>query len=146
MRTWLLIGHILSAAAWIGGGLFSWFATIQLTRAGGEAGHAVRRISEKADRYFGAAAGLTLLTGLSLVLFTDPWGWTDAFVLVGIGVFLFSAAWQPLVASKVDERLLTAIDEGGDTSAALSAFNRVAVVDIGILLIALWAMVVKLGT
>lgn len=143
MRDLLLILHILSATAWIGGGLYGWHSYARLAGAGDEAGRSVRILSEKADRYFGPAAGLTLLSGLALVLFTDPWGWTDGFVLVGIGVFAFSAVWQPLVASKTEERLLTAIDTSRDVGPALGAFHRSAGVEIAMLLVALWAMVVK---
>lgn len=145
MRNWLLILHILAAAAWIGGGLFSWYAFTQLTSAGSSSGSSVQILADKADRYFGPSAGLTLLTGLALVLFTEPWGWSDAFVLVGIAVFVFSAVWQPLVSSKVQSRLLAAIDDGGDVRPAMGAFHRVTVVDMGVLLVALWAMVIKLG-
>jgi hypothetical protein len=145
IRDGLLTLHILSAAAWIGGGLYSWYAFSHLTRAGGEAGASVPLLARTADRYFGPAAGLTLLTGILLVLAVDPWGWTDAFVLVGLGVFLFSAIWQPLVANKVQARLLGALAGEGDTGQALSAFHRSAAVDVAILVVAVWAMVSKLG-
>jgi hypothetical protein len=109
------------------------------------AGASVPLLARTADRYFGPAAGLTLLTGILLVLAVDPWGWTDAFVLVGLGVFLFSAIWQPLVANKVQARLLGALAGEGDTGQALSAFHRSAAVDVAILVVAVWAMVSKLG-
>jgi hypothetical protein len=102
-------------------------------------------LARTADRYFGPAAGLTLLTGILLVLAVDPWGWTDAFVLVGLGVFLFSAIWQPLVANKVQARLLGALAGESDTGEALGAFHRSAAVDVAILVVAVWAMVSKLG-
>lgn len=145
MRDGLLILHILSAAAWIGGGLYSWYSFTQLAKAGPDAGDSVPRLTETADRYFGPASGLTLLSGIALVVFVDPWGWTDTFVLVGLGVFLFSAIWQPLVANKVQSRLLSSLS-GGDTSSALAGLNRTAAVDVAVLVVAVWAMVTKLGT
>ena len=140
-----MILHILGAAGWIGGGLYSWFASNQLARNSGPNGNAARLIAGSADRYFGPVAVVTLLTGIALVWTQEAWGWSDAFVLIGIGVFVFSAAWQPLVASKAQERLLAAIDSGDGAGPALGAANRVALVDVGVLLVALWAMVVKLG-
>ncbi len=146
MEEGLLILHILSAAAWIGGGLYSWYSFTQLAKAGPEAGDSVSRLSETADRYFGPAAGLTLLSGIALVVFVDPWGWTDTFVLVGLGVFLFSAVWQPLVANKVQSRLLSSIGGGEtDTRSAIAGFHRTAAVDVAILVVAVWAMVTKVG-
>lgn len=146
MRDGLLILHILAAAAWIGGGLYSWYSFTQLARAGADSGDSVPRLAKTAGRYFGPAAGLTLLSGIALVALVDPWNWTDTFVLVGLGVFVFSAIWQPLVGNKVQERLLGSIGGEGDTSAALSGFHRSSAVDIAVLIVTVWAMVTKLGT
>lgn len=145
MRDGLLTLHILSAAAWIGGGLYGWYAFTHLARAGDEAGDSVPALARTADRYFGPAAGLTLLTGILLVLTVDPWGWTDAFVLVGFGVFIFSAIWQPLVANKVQARLLGAVAGEGDTDQAIGVFHRSTALEVGTLVFAVWAMVSKLG-
>jgi len=145
MRDGLLTLHILSAAAWIGGGLYSWYAFTHLVKAGGEAGDSVPMLARTADRYFGPAAGLTLLTGIILVLTVDPWGWTDAFVLVGLGVFLFSAVWQPLVANKVQKRLMGAVAGEGNTGQALGVFHRSTALELATLVFAVWAMVSKLG-
>lgn len=145
MRNWLLVLHILGAAGWIGGGLYSWYSSNMLARDGASNAGAARLIASSADRYFGPVAVLTLLTGIALVWTQEAWGWTDTFVLIGIGVFVFSAVWQPLVAAKSEERLLAAIESGEGAGPALGAANRVALVDVGVLLIALWAMVVKLG-
>jgi uncharacterized membrane protein len=145
MRDGLLVLHILSAAAWIGGGLYSWYAFTHLVRAGSEVGDSVPMLARTADRYFGPAAGLTLLTGIVLVLTVDPWGWTDTFVLVGLGVFLFSAIWQPLVSNKVQARLLASVAGDGATDQALKGFHRSSAVDLAILVFAVWAMVTKLG-
>ena len=146
MRDGLLVLHILSAAAWIGGGLYSWYAFTRLARAGSEAGDSVPVLTRTADRYFGPAAGLTLLSGIVLVLTVDPWGWTDTFVLVGLGTFLFSAVWQPLVGNKVQARLLGAVSGGGDTDRALGGFHRSTAIEMAVLVFAVWAMVAKLGS
>lgn len=82
----MLLFHVLGAAAWIGGGLFAMFAFTRLVNSGDEgAGSALERIAAGADRYFGPAAVVTLLTGIGLVLVSDAFGWGDAFVLIGIG-------------------------------------------------------------
>lgn len=145
MGEWLLFFHILGAAGWIGGGLYGWFSHTQIARASGPGGQALVTLTKTADRYFGPVAIVTLLTGIGLVWSQDPWAWNDTFVLVGIGVFVFSAVWQPLVASKTETRLVAAVTSGGDASAEIRASHRVVAVDVTVLLVALWSMVVKLG-
>ena len=146
MRDWLLILHILGAAAWIGGGLYAWFAYTQIAKDWTRSGGALQTLAKGADRYFGPTAVLTLLTGIALVWTQDPWTWNDTFVLVGIGVFIFSAVWQPLVASKTEARLLEAVETGGDVPAAMRVASRSMAVDVAVVHVALWAMVVKLRT
>lgn len=145
MRDWLLFFHILGAAGWIGGGLYGWFAYTQIAKNASTSGKALTTLAGAADRYFGPVAVLTLLTGIALVWTQDPWVWNDTFVLVGIGVFVFSAAFQPLVSSKSEKRLLDAVESGGDTSEALRSSHRTFAIDVAVVLVALWAMVVKLG-
>jgi len=146
MREALLFLHVLSAATWIGGGFFAVFAYGRLAGSGlDSAGRALRRLSEGGSRYFGPAAGLTLLTGIMLVLTSDPYGWGDAFVIVGLSAFVFSAAFQPLVSGKAEERLLAAVDEGSaSVRSELGIFYRNSAIELGVLVFALWAMVAKL--
>jgi hypothetical protein len=145
MRDGLLYLHIIGAAGWIGGGLYGWFSSVQLARTAETSGGALATLGKAADRYFGPVAGVTLLTGIALVWTQDAWSWNDTFVLIGIGVFVFSAAYQPLVASKTQDRLLAAVESGEGVDSAISATNRTAAVDLAVVLVALWAMVVKLG-
>lgn len=138
--------HILGAAGWIGGGLHTWFSYTGLARDPAGSGQALANLTKTADRYFGPVALLTLLTGIALVWSQDPWAWNDTFVLIGIGVFVFSAVWQPLVSSKVEARLLAKTVEGADASAEIKGFHRSTAVDVLVVLVALWAMVTKFGS
>ncbi len=142
----LLIIHIFGAAGWIGGGLYVYFIYPRLAAKGGEGAPAVAEINATGDKFFGVVAGLVLLSGIGLVLTSDAYGWSDAFVWVGIGVFVASGVWQGLVASKVDERLVAAVSgDSGDLKSEISAWRRVGFFDVAIVLIALWAMVTKVG-
>lgn len=145
MRNGLLVLHIIGAAGWIGGGLHGWFSYIQLARASETSGKALETLAKTADRYFGPIAVLTLLTGIGLVWTQDAWSWNDTFVLVGIGVFVFSAAYQPLVGVKTEKRLLAAVESGEGVEGAIRASHGTFAVDVAVVLVALWAMVVKLG-
>jgi uncharacterized membrane protein len=145
MHNWLVFFHVLGAAGWIGGGLHGWFSYTQLANNSSTSGNALATLTGAADRYFGPVAVLTLLTGIALVWTQDAWQWSDTFVLIGIGVFVFSAAFQPLVASKTEKRLLDAVDSGSEVGPALRASHRVFAIDVAVVLVALWAMVAKIG-
>ena len=145
MNDILLFLHILGAAGWIGAGLYTYFIFPRIARKGAEGRPAITEMASSADRFFGPAAGLVLLTGIGLVLESDLYGWSDTFVWVGISVFVLSAIWQPLVASKAEDRVMSAVAGEGAIGPAISAWRRVGLFDVAIVLIALWAMVVKLG-
>jgi hypothetical protein len=145
MRDFLVFLHVLSAAAWIGGSLYAMYAYSRITSVGGS-GAILKAVSERGGRYYGSSAGLTLLTGILLVLTQDPWGWGDLFVIIGLSVFAFSAVYQPLIATKTEERLLAAAAGDGDVTSALRSFYGVTGLELAVLLFALYAMVAKLGT
>lgn len=145
MRNWLLFFHIFGATGWIGGGLYGWISTTQLARNPGRIGKSLEIIASAGGRFFGPFVGLTVLSGIALVWTQEAWGWSDAFVLIGLGAVVFSGAWQPLVAQKADTALIEKASAGGDTSRELVAFNRSAVIELAVLLFVMWSMVFRLG-
>jgi uncharacterized membrane protein len=146
MRNILLFLHIVGAAGWIGAGLFAQFVYTRLTRgAPWSASESLEAIGQKASWYFGSVSGLVLLSGISLVLTSDGYGWTDTFVIIGIAAFVLSGIWQSLVGNRTDQRFLASLKgEGSDPITALRSWRRVSAVDLGILLITVYAMVAKL--
>ena len=92
MNDFFLILHVLSAAAWIGGGLFNGFVAPRMARSGGEAALGWARTSAEAGiKYYNPAGVLTVLTGAGLVLVGDLYDWSDTFVSIGLGVALAAA-------------------------------------------------------
>ena len=146
MRDGLLFLHIVGVAGWVGGGLFAFFTVSSLARSGSTgAGAAIKTIIGGSDRYFVTMLVLVLLTGIGLVMTSDAYRWTDTFVLVGIAAFAMSGIWQG-VSKKSKERLINSIaSEGSELTAALPGLRRNIYVDIGIAVLALWAMVDKPG-
>jgi hypothetical protein len=145
MRDWLLFFHILGAAGWVGGGIYGWISTRQLARNPGRIGKSLELMASAGGRFFGPFVGLTVLSGIALVWTQEAWGWSDAFVLIGLGAVVFSGAWQPLVAQKTDTDLIEKAGAGGDTSRELVAYDRNAAIELAVLLFVLWSMVFKLG-
>lgn len=146
MRNLLLLLHIVGAAGWIGAGLFAQYVYTRITRdAPTAAADSLEAIGKKASWYFGAVSGLVLVTGIGLVLTSDAYGWTDAFVIIGIAAFVLSGIWQSIVGTRSDVRFLAALKgEGGDRSVALRTWRRVSSVDLAILFFTVYAMVAKL--
>ena len=89
MEETLLIIHILSAAAWLGGSMFLGFAGPRMASAGGPAaGVWIGVALASVTRFFTPVALLTAASGITMVFVLDAWDWTDAFVWVGLGVFV----------------------------------------------------------
>lgn len=93
MSETLLIVHILSAAAWLGGSFLLGFAGPRMGRAGGPAAGAwVGVVLEAIPKFFLPAALLTLASGITIVATEEQWNWADPFVGIGITVVVVALA------------------------------------------------------
>jgi uncharacterized membrane protein len=140
MREFLLIVHILSAAAWIGGGLFALTSFPKLASQVGvkEVGHLDESVG---SRFFGIAIVLLLLSGIGLVLTSDAFGWSDAFVLTGIGVIVVEGALQGTVFGPK----MTEAYESENLNAFRQTFRISGIASLALVILAVWAMVTKIG-
>jgi len=146
MRNFLLFLHIVGAAGWLGGGLYVFQTYSQIARIGPPAGgDTLKGLEKSGGIYFGVTSGLVLLSGVGLVLTTDAFGWTDGFVLIGLGAFILSGVTQALVGKKANERLTEAASTGSGIEPAIRSWQFGSVWDLVILVIVVWAMVTKLG-
>jgi putative copper export protein len=146
MRSFLLFLHIVGAAGWLGGGLFAFQTYTQVARMGPPAaGDALKELDKRGTMYFGITSGLVLLSGIALVLTSDAFGWTDGFVLIGLGAFILSGVIQSLVGKKANQGLNEAATTGNGIEPAVRSWQFGSVWDLVILLVVVWAMVTKLG-
>jgi hypothetical protein len=146
MRSLLLFLHILGAAGWLGGGLYGFQTYTQIARIGPPVGgEALKELEKRGRMYFGITSGLVLLSGVGLVLTSDAFGWTDGFVLIGLGAFLLSGVIQGLVGKKANEGLTEAASTGKGIEPAVRSWQFGSVWDLVILVVVVWAMVTKLG-
>lgn len=132
---------------WVGGGMYGVYAISQIGGKGAEgAGQALHALAARNGWYFGIANILVLGSGIAMVATSDEFGWTDAFVLIGIGGILLEGAWQGLVAAKAEKRMLAAFDGSGeDPAAAVGRARSQFYVDLAILFIVIYAMIAKWG-
>ena len=144
----ILLIHILSAAVWIGTAVFFGYAGPRFRQIGGPSVTAWVEVALSAiPRVVTPAALLTLLSGVSLVLIKDEWGWGDAFVWIGLAVFASVLAIGLGWNAPNMRRGLSAL-QAGDFPAVAPAMRRVAtggLVMISLLIFAEVAMVYRLG-
>jgi hypothetical protein len=146
MRDFLLFLHILGAAGWIGGGLLAFFAYPAVVQTGPPAAAGIlARFERLSGPYFGVTSGLVLLSGISLVLTSDAFGWGDTFVLIGLGAFLISAVVQSTLGNKANKRLVAAGESGSGIPEAVGWWRRISLIDFVVLFVVVWAMITKLG-
>ncbi len=144
-----LIIHILSAAAWIGGGLLNVFAGPRMAKAGGPATMAwIGVLSESVTRFFVPAGVLTALSGIALVIVDDQFGWTSLFVGIGIGVATAGILIGLMILRPSAKKALEAAASGDFPGAAASGqkaakWGRILVLG---LILTEAAMVLRLGS
>lgn len=149
MNETLLILHVLSAAAWIGAGFYNAFLGPRIGGAGGDASLAwANALGDAAVKYFMPVGILTLLTGVSLVLVNDAYGWGDLFVNIGLAVVIAGALIGALGLGPSAKAAVAAIEASDFPAAGAAgrkgaAWGRVIVV---LLTVAVVVMVLKTGT
>jgi len=102
--------HVLSAAAWIGGGLFAALSFGQLATSVGL--KPLASLEESlGTKFFGAAVGLLVISGVGLVLTADEVGWGDAFVLIGIDVAVVDGILEGAVFGPRAKKLIESSED-----------------------------------
>ncbi len=140
--------HVLSGAAWIGGGavLLVLHLRMQAARDAAALAALATHTAALGDRYFAPLAMLTLLTGAGAVQLGD-WGFTTAWVLVGFAGFLASGALAGTVGGRTARAIVERVAADGPESAALGPLRRrhraIMVADVTILAAVVAAMVAK---
>jgi hypothetical protein len=149
MTELLLVIHILSAAAWIGGAFLSGFVAPRLARSGVEGATLAwaRVAAEAGAKYFNPAGILTALSGIGLVVTSDVYDWGDAFVSIGLAVVIASALIGAIVHRPGAAKTIAAL-ESGDRVTAAAEGKRAAIwgaVTSVLLIVAVVVMVLKTG-
>ncbi|MGH8871272.1 MAG: hypothetical protein ACRDWS_04800 [Acidimicrobiia bacterium] len=148
MTEFLLVIHILSAAAWIGGGFLTGFVGPRIATSGREAtlGWA-RVVAEAGTKFFNPVGILTALSGIGLVLVSDVYDWSDGFVSIGLAVVIAGALIGSLVQRPGSKRMIAALESGDPAKAAAEGKQSAiwgAVMGV-LLIVAVVVMVLKTG-
>ena len=141
--------HIVGAIAWLGSGIGLAVLNRQLLRAQEHVALvAIGRSSQAlGTRLFMPAALVTVAFGVALVATEESYRFTDLWILIGFGGIVASGVAQMAVAEPAGKRYLALADEHGTDHPELNPVARRAafgnVLDVGLLLVVVLAMVVK---
>ena len=148
MYTILLVIHVLSVIVWLGPGIGAAYIGSRLIATGGEVAVAWLRISERmGPRFYGPASGLTLLSGIGMVLTSGAYRFGSLFVLVGLTVWILIAAGNGAFAGPREERLMEALQSGDEPTGqeTLRQLNGFVTVEFLLLTATVIAMVYRWG-
>jgi uncharacterized membrane protein len=108
MYNLLVVLHILSAIAWVGGGLTQQLGVIQARKRGGSA---------EADRVFLASAWmekyiympapiLVVLTGITMVLTNDSWAFSQIWIYSALALIVVAGVLGGAVGGKLEKKIV----------------------------------------
>jgi uncharacterized membrane protein len=141
--------HVLGAIVWLGAGASLFVLALRLRAAGDREGLLAlgRHGQALGNLLFMPAALATLLFGVLMVATEARFAFTDLWILIGFGAIAASFAIALGFMTRADARL-TALMQEHDidhpvVAAQLTTVLRLNAVDVGILTVAVWAMVAK---
>ncbi|MGH8873202.1 MAG: hypothetical protein ACRDWS_14660 [Acidimicrobiia bacterium] len=115
MHNVLLVIHVLSVILWLGSGMGATYIGSRLVRESGTVALAWLRVAEgMGPRLYGPASGLTLLSGIGLVLTSDAYGFGSLFVVLGMAVWVLIAIGNGAYAGPREKRAVQAFESGDE--------------------------------
>jgi uncharacterized membrane protein len=141
--------HIVGAIAWVGGGLGLVILSRRFVAARDYTGLlSLGRQSQALGTWlFMPAALITVGFGIALVATEAAFRFTDLWILIGFGGVIASGVAQMVVAEPASKRFMALATEHRtdhpDVAEAARKLTRTGFLDLGILLLVVWAMVAK---
>jgi uncharacterized membrane protein len=142
----VLLIHILSAMVWVGGGFLVLTTTRHVGKVGGlEGAHRIVRDLEWADTWiFTPAPLMVIATGVTMVIMSDAWSFTQPWGYVPIALILV----EFIVGDRDVKRMRAAHARGADDpefGEALAGYLRIGFVALGLFAVIVFLMVFKPG-
>lgn len=138
--------HVLAAIVWVGGGIVSAILSYRMRYAAPEhrLGFA-RDMAVVGDRIYGSAAGIALIAGIWMVIDEPAFGFGQAWIIIGLAGFALSSAIGVGFFGPATKALIADLEAGGSGDAARARIQLGSYADLAILIVVVWAMVVKPG-
>ena len=138
--------HVLAAVIWVGGAFLILVLTVLSRRASVQYRHEFAKAIRGATWIFDLSSVLVLGFGIWMVLDADPYGFDQAWILIGIAGLVLSVLFG-LYVGPADKKMVARY-EAGDSAAGDALLERiwkVSLVYVAFLLFVIWAMVAKPG-
>jgi uncharacterized membrane protein len=141
--------HGIGVIAWVGGGLSLLVLHALAVRADDydALATAIRQSRVLGSWLYGPASVVTAATGVALVATVDAFGFTDLWILIGIGGVLLGPTVQLTVADRARCRYLALLVDNASDKVRLRASARAVTLlgaaDLAMLLIIVWVMYAK---
>lgn len=141
--------HVVGAIVWVGAGAGLLVLNQHLVRVKDYDGLlTVGRASQALGmRLFVPASLVTVAFGIALVMTVPAYRFTDLWILIGFGGIVASGLAQTFVAERAGKRFLAIVTEHGidhpNLAVAARGITRGSTLDVGLLLVVVWAMVAK---
>jgi uncharacterized membrane protein len=118
---WLLLGHILSAMVWVGGGLMLVFVARRARASNDERviGDFGQSLSYLGPRVLAPSVAGVLLFGVWMVLESAAWDFGQAWILIAIGLFVIAFLVGAVYLSRVALQLVKSQGAGLGVSRSL---------------------------
>lgn len=141
--------HIAAAGAWLGANFVQIAGQRMMAARGSEVLAGWYRFTGNLSRPIYIPAGvLIVVTGVSMVLITDSYSFSDTFVIIGFLVVVTGAVLGNVVFEPNSERAASAA-ESGDRPGLRAAATKLATfgsIDTALILLAITVMVLRLGS
>lgn len=146
LRELLLIFHIAGAGVWLGANVLQAVVPRMAANHGTEAVAGWYRVAARlGNRVYVPVSIVILITGISLVLQIDAYGFGTRFVTVGLAMIVIGAVLGVVVFERTSNLAADAI-EAGDEGRVKAAVGRIAgfgALDTVLLLLTIAAMVTR---
>ena len=143
--------HVVFVVAWVGGAIGLFVIQTRMRAAGDMPGlmSLGRQMEAMGKVYYGPLSVLTLLTGILMIATTDGYGFSDPWVVIGLAAIVITlviglGVIAPTGAKMLEESAKPEPDRAVAAGYA-SRMRVLSMVNIAILIVAIWAMVVKPG-
>ena len=151
LRETLLLVHILAVIVWFGGGIMLTIHSARVSKS--QEDGAVKAFAEHFEwvglRVMMPSMLVLIITGIWLVIESKVFGFDQAFVSIGLAVFVISFILGGAFYGPQSKKLRETVTERGASDAAVAALmNRVVLVtrlEVVVIAFAVWAMVTKPG-
>ena len=141
----LVVIHILSAMVWIGGALVMLVTFRNIKRSEGQAvsDRTLGRVERASDLIFLPTPILVIATGLTMVIVSDAWAFSQLWVYLAIGLFVIVLILGAGFGDRMERQMKQAREEGRSLPGVFDRFLRLGFIEMGVVVVIVFLMVYK---